>query len=141
LNSLQKPSSSLEKTYSSDERILNRIPREIIFFSCVLALPLLFFFGALTALLCVAGGIFSALSFIWLKNTLSKSLLLGKTKALRSSFLLYGLRILLILAVFFIIIFFFSKKIIAFTAGFSAIIPVFLMEAMIALSRLKKWKH
>jgi ABC-type uncharacterized transport system YnjBCD permease subunit len=34
----------------------------------------------------------------------------------------------------------FSKKIIAFAVGFSVIIPVFLAEAVIALSRMKQWK-
>jgi hypothetical protein len=34
----------------------------------------------------------------------------------------------------------FSKKIIAFAVGFSVIIPVFLAEAVITLSRMKQWK-
>jgi len=46
----------------------------------------------------------------------------------------------LIIGIFFIIIFFFSKKILSFVVGFSMIIPVFLIEAAGALSKLKQWK-
>jgi len=63
-----------------------------------------------------------------------------KKKALISGLFLYALRLLLILAIFFIIILLFSKKVIAFAVGFSIIIPVFLAEAAITLSRMKQWK-
>jgi membrane protein YdbS with pleckstrin-like domain len=63
-----------------------------------------------------------------------------KKKALRSALALYGIRLVLILAIFFIIIFFFSKNIIAFVAGFSTMVPVFLVEAIAGLSRMKQWK-
>ena len=126
---------------AEEERILWRIPREILILSAIIALGSLFFFTPLTALFIFAGGAFSALSFIWLKQTLSKFLLFDKKKALKSVLAFYGIRLVLILAIFFIIIFFFSKKIIAFAAGFSTIVPVFLVEAAVGLSRMKKWKN
>jgi hypothetical protein len=158
-----------------EEKILRRIPLEILALSFVIALASLLFFSPLTAVFVLGGGAFSALSFVWLKQEISKLFLLknGKSpshaassalskekeqspflkneavpflqspslkKALLSGLALYALRLLLILAVFFIIILLFSKKIIAFAVGFSVIIPVFLAEAVIALSRMKQWK-
>ncbi len=139
---------------SEEEKILRRVPWEILILSFVIALASLLLFSPLTALFILAGGVFSTLSFIWLKQTLSKLFLLkngespswekGQSpflkKALRSALALYGIRLVLILGIFFIIIFFFSKKIIAFAAGFSTMIPVFLVEAIVALSKMKKWK-
>ena len=69
-----------------------------------------------------------------------QSAFFDKKKALRSALALYGIRLVLILAIFFIIIFFFSKNIIAFVAGFSTMVPVFLVEAIAGLSRMKQWK-
>ena len=139
---------------SEEEKILRRVPWEILILSFVIALASLLLFSPLTALFILAGGVFSTLSFIWLKQTISKLLLLkngdssswekGQSpflkKALRSALALYSIRLVLILGIFFIIIFFFSKKIIAFAAGFSTMIPVFLVEAIVALSKMKKWK-
>jgi len=165
---------------SEEEKILRRIPVEIIVFSFVIALASLLLFNPLTALFILAGGAFSALSFIWLKQSISRLFLLknGETgdilkkkgdrhlyvkkgdrhlkeeepvpffrgqspflkKALRSALALYGIRLVLIIAIFFIIIFFFSRNIIAFVAGFSTMVPVFLAEAVIGLSRMKQWK-
>jgi hypothetical protein len=125
-----------------------------------MALGSIFLFNPLTALFVLAGGAFSALSFLWLKRSISRLLLLkikngdspsqkkgqspfflpDKKKALRSALVLYGTRLVLIIAIFFIIIFFFSRNIIAFVAGFSAIVPVFLAEAVVALTRMKQWK-
>ena len=153
--------------FAEEERILRRIPLETLALSFLIALASLLFFSPLTAVFTFAGGAFSTLSFIWLKQSVSRLLLPEqkrdrhltepvpflkngdsphkpfspvKKKALVSGLFLYGLRLLLILAVFFIIILLFSKKIIAFAAGFSVIIPVFLAEAAIALSRMKQWK-
>ncbi len=125
---------------SEEEKILRRIPFEILVLSFVLALVSLFFFNPLIAIFIFAGGVLSTLSFIWLKQALTKFLLSGKKKALRSALALYGIRLVLILAIFFIIIVFFSKNIIAFVAGFSTMVPVFLVEAIVALTRIKKWK-
>ena len=141
---------------SEEEKILRRIPLEIIILSFVIALASVFLFNPLTALFVLAGGAFSALSFTWLKTSISRLLLFekgdrhlkekepdpffDKKKTLRSALVLYGIRLVLIIAIFFIIIFFFSRNIIAFVAGFSMVVPVFLVEAIVALSRMKKWK-
>ncbi len=141
---------------SEEEKILRRIPVEIFILSFVIALASIFLFHLTTALFILAGGAFSALSFIWLKRSISRLLTIkngdrhlkeeepvpffDKKKALRSALALYGIRLVLIIAIFFIIIFFFSRNIIAFVAGFSAIVPVFLAEAVVALSRMKQWK-
>ncbi len=125
---------------SEEEKILRRIPFEILILASVIALASLFFFKLLIALFIFAGGVLSTLSFIWLKQALTKFLLSGKKKALRSALALYGIRLVLILAIFFIIIFFFSRNIIAFVAGFSTMVPVFLAEAVVGLSRMKQWK-
>jgi hypothetical protein len=127
-------------TNSEEEKILRRIPFEILILASIIALASLFFFNPLIALFIFAGGVLSTLSFIWLKQALTKFLLSGKKKALRSALALYGIRLVLILAIFFIIIFFFSKNIIAFVAGFSTMVPVFLAEAVVGLSRMKQWK-
>jgi hypothetical protein len=127
-------------TNSEEEKILRRIPFEILVLAFVIALVSLFFFNPLIAIFIFAGGVLSTLSFIWLKQALTKFLLSGKKKALRSALALYGIRLILILAIFFIIIFFFPKSIIAFVAGFSTMVPVFLVEAVAGLSRMKQWK-
>ena len=150
----------MTNTNSEEEKILRRIPVEILILSFIVALGSLFLFNPLTALFILAGGAFSALSFTWLKRSISRLLLLehakkgdrhlkeeepvpffDKKKALRSALILYGIRLVLILAIFFIIIFFFSMKIIAFAAGFSSIIIVLLFEAVIVMSSLKTWKN
>ena len=139
-----------------EEKILRRIPFEILILASVIALASLLLLTPLAALFILVGGAFSALSFIWLKQAVSRLLpikkgdrhlkeeeavpFFDKKKALRSALALYGIRLVLIIAIFFIIIFFFSRNIIAFVAGFSAIVPVFLAEAVVALSRMKQWK-
>jgi len=130
----------LNSAMTEEEKILRRIPFEILILASVIALASLFFFNPLIALLILSGGALSTLSFIWLKQTVTKFLLFGKKKAIKSILALYGIRLVLIIAIFFIIIFFFSRNIIAFVAGFSAMVPVFLAEAVVALSRMKQWK-
>lgn len=123
-------------------KILKRIPFDILLLSLAGAFIALFLFTAMTALFVLAGGIFSAASFLWLKNSLSRFLLhSNKKKILQSVLGSYLLRLLLIIAVFSIIIIFFTKKIFAFVAGFSTIILVILAEAIIALPKIKKWKN
>ena len=163
-----------QSPFLEEERILRRIPLEIFALSFLIGFASLLFLSPLTAVFILGGGAFSALSFIWLKQSVLRLFLLKNEdnpsaqkrgwrlfsknadspskekrqspfsqfskKALRSSLTLYALRLLLILAVFFIIILLFYKKIIAFAVGFSVIIPVFLAEAVIALSRMKQWK-
>ncbi len=123
-----------------EERILKRIPFEILTLSFIIALFSLIPFDVLTSLFIFAGGGLASLSFIWLKTSLSKFLVPEKEKALKSGLVLYSLRLLLLLALFFIIIIFFSEKIIAFAAGFSMIILVLMVEAFVGLLELRKWK-
>jgi len=59
-----------------EEKILKRIPLEIAVLSFIIALFSLLFFSPLTALFILAGGAFSAVSFIWLKQNISKLILL-----------------------------------------------------------------
>jgi hypothetical protein len=124
-----------------EERILNRIPWEVLGISFLLAISAFFIFDIYTGLFVLGGGLFSALNFVWLRLALSKALLRGKKQALKTSVFVFILRLILILAIFFIIIFLFSKKIIAFAVGFSSIIVVLLIEAVAAMSRLKTWKN
>jgi len=122
------------------ESILRRIPFEIIILAAVLGLATVFLFGLLTGLFFFAGGILAALSFLWLKKSLTRALLRERAQAVRSGILLYLLRLILIIGIFFIIILVYPKKILAFTAGFSTVIPVFLGETALALARMKQWK-
>jgi len=124
-----------------ETKILARIPKEIVFVSFIGALPAGFIFDVITGILVFSGGILAAVSFSWLKNSISKSLLHGnKRKVLTSMLGSYLLRLLLIMAIFSFIIIFFSMKAVAFMAGFSTLILVFLGEAIVILSRAKKWK-
>jgi hypothetical protein len=124
-----------------EKKILKRIPREILGLSLLLAIVATFLFNIGIGLFVLVGGIVSTLNFIWLNQTLSNVLLREKRKALKTSGIFFGLRLVLILAIFFIIIFFFSNKIIAFAAGFSSIIVILLFEAVTVMSRLKTWKN
>ena len=123
-----------------EEKILRRIPLEI------LGLALLGFIFAWilkdagSGLFVLLGGCLAALGFISLKHSISRLLGPDKKRAMRSAVLLYGVRLVLIIAVFSIIILFFPGRIYAFIFGFSAIILVFLVEAVVALSRMKSWK-
>lgn len=124
-----------------EERILKRIPQEIVLLSLVLAVGTWIVFDGVSAALVFAGGILAAINFIWMRQAISGFLFSGKKKALRSGIAIYSIRLLLILSIFFIIILFFSEKILAFAAGFSTLIVVFLLEAVVGLSKLKEWKN
>ena len=130
-----------ELAESTEDSALRRVP--LVTFICTVVASILgwVFFDYLIALLVLAGGLFSMLNFLWLKQTISKALTPGEKKSIRSVLPLYIVRILLILAIFFIIIVFFSKKILAFVVGFSMILPVFLIEAAGAFVKLKQWKN
>ena len=129
------------KGASLEEKILRRIPREALALSFLMAIVASIIFSVWTGFFVFIGGVTAAVNFIWLNQTLSKALLREKRKAVRASAFIFGLRLVLILAIFFIIIFFFSRKIIAFAVGFAAIIVILLVEAAIAMSRLKTWKN
>lgn len=123
-----------------DERFLKRIPLEIAGLSAVLAVPAALLFDLPTGLFFFAGGLISALGFAWLKQSLTRLLSKGVRGARRSGILLYALRLVLICAVFFLIILLYPKKIFAFVAGFSTVVPVSLAEAVRGLLQLRKWK-
>jgi hypothetical protein len=123
-----------------EERILRRIPGEILALAAVLAVAVAFLFGLPTGLLFLGGGALAALGFLWLTQSLTRFLLRGKAGALRAAVLLYVLRLVLICGVFFIIILLFPKEILAFGAGFSVLILVMLAEGLRALLRVKTWK-
>ncbi len=75
-----------------------------------------------------------------MKVSLTRFLQRERKAALRSGVLIYLARFVLILAVFSFIIFLFPGKILAFVAGFSVLVPVFLVEGVFALLRVKTWK-
>ncbi len=123
-----------------EEKILRRIPFEVVAFAAFFAVPVGLIFSPLAGVFFLAGGALAAVGFLWLKSSLDRVLARGKAQALRSGILLYGLRFVLILAVFLIIILLYPKKLLAFAAGFSSVIPVFLGEAVAALAHIKQWK-
>ncbi len=123
-----------------EERILRRIPREVLGTSVLMGLGAAVLFGLLPALFVLAGGLVSAAGFFWMKKGLARILQKKKRKALGVGLAFLGLRLVLILLIFFTIIWAYSKGLLAFAAGFSAVIPVFLMEAVGALSRARQWK-
>jgi hypothetical protein len=123
-----------------EERILRRIPLEILAAGAAAGLIALPFFGVTTALLVLTGGALASLGFLWMKVSLTRFLQRDKKAALRSGVLTYLARFVLILAVFSFIIYLFPGKILAFVAGFSVLVPVFLVEGVFALLRVKTWK-
>jgi hypothetical protein len=123
-----------------EERILRRIPLEILAAGAAAGLIALPFFGVTTALLVLTGGTLASLGFLWMKVSLTRFLQRERKAALRSGVLIYLARFVLILAVFSFIIFLFPGKILAFVAGFSVLVPVFLVEGVFALLRVKTWK-
>jgi small-conductance mechanosensitive channel len=75
-----------------------------------------------------------------MKVSLTRFLRKERRAALRSGVLIYLVRFVLILAVFSFIILIFPGKILAFVAGFSVVVPVFLIEGVAGLLRMKTWK-
>jgi len=131
---------STEKPVALEERILRRVPLETAALSAVLALPAALLFDLPTGLFFLAGGVFSALGFAWLKQSLTRFLSSGRKGAVRSGIVFYALRLVLICAVFFFIILLYPKKIFAFVAGFSMVVPVSLAEGVRALLLMRTWK-
>jgi hypothetical protein len=123
-----------------EEAILRRIPLEIAIAGAVMGLLALPFFGPPTALFAAAGAGLASLGFLWMKSSLTRFLVRGRKAAIRSGALLYAARLALILAAFSLIILLFPGHILAFAAGFSAPVPVFLIEGAGALLRMEKWK-
>jgi len=129
-----------DKTDALEERILRRIPVEILAASAVLALPAILLFDVPTGLVFLAGGAFAALGFAWLKQSLTQFLAREKKGALRYGIVLYALRLVLICGVFFLIILLYPRKILAFGAGFSMLVLVSLVEGIRALLLMRTWK-
>lgn len=127
-------------TTSLEDRVLRRLPLEILAFSLAIAAGSLLFFSFLTGLFIIAGGLFSAASFIWLRHTVTRFIGPDRKAALKSGILFYVIRLFLIIAVFLIIILLFPRLILAFAAGFSSLVPATLAEAVMALSQMKRWK-
>ena len=125
---------------ADEEKILRRIPGEILLLTFLAACALLIFFDKLTSFFIFVGGALSALSFLWIKTSITRFLIPDRKRAVRAVIIFYGTRLLLILAIFFIIIIFFSRRIVAFVAGFSMIVPVLLVESILGLANIKKWK-
>jgi hypothetical protein len=123
-----------------EDRILRRLPLEILTFALVMAGGSLLFFSPRTGLFVLAGGLFSAASFIWLMQTVTRFLGPDRKKAIRGGLVFYLLRLLLIIVVFLIIILLFPRMILAFAAGFSSLVPAILAEAVMALSQMRQWK-
>ena len=123
-----------------EERILRRVPLEILAAGAAAGLIALPFFGLTSAFLVFAGGAMASLGFLWMKVSLTRFLQRDRKSALRSGVLTYLARFGLILAVFSFIIFLFPGRILAFVAGFSVLVPVFLAEGVFALVRVKTWK-
>jgi hypothetical protein len=123
-----------------EEKIIRRIPLEVAGVTALLSIPAALLFDPLTGVFFLAGGLISALSFIWLKSSLARVLSKDRAGAVRSGIAIYAVRFLLIFGIFFLIILLYPKKLIAFVAGFSTVIPVFLGEAALALARLKSMK-
>ena len=95
---------SLSPDVIDEERLLARIPRQIIFAAAVLTVPVGLIFGVRTAFVFLLGGMLSALGFAWLRQSLARLLSRGRKDALRSGILMYLLRLMLICGVFLIII-------------------------------------
>jgi hypothetical protein len=127
-------------TMNDEDRVLRRIPLEVLIISLIMAIISLLFFTPLTGVFMLAGGIISALSFIWLQRALLRFLSQDRRRAVRSGLAFYLFRLALILAVFSIIILLFPRMILAFVAGFSSLVVAILVEASIAVSQMKQWK-
>jgi len=123
-----------------EERILKRIPKEIIILAALIAVPVGLIFDWQASFLFLAGGGFAALNFVWMKKAVSLFLNRAKKKALLFAAAGYALRLLLILGLFWIIISFFSKRILAFAGGFSILLPIFFFEAIITYMKMSSWK-
>jgi hypothetical protein len=121
--------------------VLRRIPLEILICAVLIALAALAWKGVWAGLFAFLGGGLAAVGFLGLERSLRHILDRGKKGALRRGLLFYGLRILLILLAFSLIILLYPKRVVAFAAGFSALLAVVLFEAARALILLRQWKH
>lgn len=125
---------------SYEDRVLGRIPREVLAASLLLAVPAGIALGPCVGGLFFAGGGLAALGFLSLKRWLYAAALGDRRKTAASLVGVYVLRLVLIAAIFSSIILLYKKKAIAFAAGFSVLILVLLAEALVAVARKPIWK-
>lgn len=121
--------------------VLRRIPLEILICAGLVALAALAWKGVGAGLFAFLGGVVAAAGFLGLERSLRHILDRGKKGSLRRGLLFYGLRILLILLAFSLIILLSPRRVLAFAAGFSALLAVVLFEAARALILLRQWKR
>jgi hypothetical protein len=120
--------------------VLRRVPLEILAAAAALGLATALVFGPLHGLSVLAGGAVAALGFAGMRKGLDRVLARRGARALRSGLGLFGLRLVLILLILSLIIFTLPRELPAFAAGFSAVLPVVLLEAFRALARSRAWK-
>lgn len=123
-----------------EEAILRRLPLEILAAGTVMGLLALPFFGLPAALAVAAGAGLAASGFLGMRSAVARFLARDRKAAIRSAALAYAARLALILAALSLIILFFPGRILAFAAGFSAPLPVYLAEGAAALLRMRTWK-
>ena len=124
-----------------EEAVLRRVPLEVLAAALVLGLGTALVFGPVHGLFVLAGGAVAALGFAGMKSGLTRVLARGGGKALRSGLGLFGLRLMLILLILSFIILTQPRELPAFAVGFSAVLPVFFLEALRALARSRSWKN
>lgn len=120
--------------------VLKRIPLEILICGGLIGLAAAAWKGLESGLFAFLGGGLAAAGFFGLERSLRHILDRGKKGALRRGLVFYGLRILLILLAFSFIILLYPRRVVAFAAGFSALLAVVLVEAARTLILLRKWK-
>lgn len=123
-----------------EERILRRMPWEIILVSFVLAIPAVFIFNILTAGFFFAGGVASAAGFAWLREAVNRLFLRPDKAGVKKAILIYALRLLLICIIFVVIIYISPRGVLAFVAGFSMLVAVALVEGIAAIIKMRPWK-
>jgi hypothetical protein len=124
-----------------EETVLRRIPVEILICAVLVGLAAWAWKDAWAGLFALLGGVVAAAAFLGLERTLRHILDRGKKGALRRGMLFYGLRILLILLAFSLIIVLSPRRVVAFAAGFSALLAVVFFEAVRVLILLRQWKR
>ena len=124
-----------------ESKVLRRMPLEILAGAILIGLAVLIWRGPWAGLFALLGGVVAAAGFLGLERSLDHILDRGRKGALRQGILFYFLRIVLILMAFSLIILFYPRRVVAFAAGFSAILAVVLVEAARALILLRQWKR
>jgi len=131
---------TMNKETSIEEKILTRIPGEIIVAAFILAIPAGLIFDLVAAAVFFSGGLAAAAGFAWLRQAVTRLFLRPDKARLKRAVLVYLIRLLLISALMFIIILVSPKSILAFVAGFSVLVIVTLAEGIGAFITMRKWK-